>query len=166
MEHPLAPCRSEDRTQDDAGNAIAVNAQQDVFIAGMVEYNADLDPGAPSFISTSNRAPFYAKFDMDGNFVQAALGEYPGGSDNAAHRIGLDGAGNIYLSGGFNGIDVDFDPGPGTTAYTTNGNSHDGFLVKYSPTGSYLWSVQLGSLSTITANGSTGWRSIRLVVRT
>ncbi|MBK7381948.1 MAG: T9SS type A sorting domain-containing protein [Flavobacteriales bacterium] len=131
---------------NDAGNAIAVNAQQDVFIAGMVEYNADLDPGAPSFISTSNRAPFYAKFDMDGNFVQAALGEYPGGSDNAAHGIGLDGAGNIYLSGGFNGIDVDFDPGPGTTAYTTNGNSHDGFLVKYSPTGSYLWSVQLGSI--------------------
>jgi subtilisin-like proprotein convertase family protein len=57
----------------------------------------------------------------------------------------VDGQGNSYVGGYFNGT-VDFDPGPGTVNLTSAGG-HDGFLAKYSPQGTLLWTRSMGGSS-------------------
>jgi len=60
--------------------------------------------------------------------------------------VAADPLGNVYVTGTFNGI-TDFDPGSGTTALTSLGGT-DGFLAKYSPSGSLQWVSRFGGSGT------------------
>lgn len=60
-----------------------------------------------------------------------------------AMEISVDGSGNVVISGGFTGT-VDFDPGGGTSNLTGDANG-DGFIVKYTSTGTVLWARKLSS---------------------
>lgn len=132
----------------DRAYAIAVNAAQEVFVAGGAGSAADLDPGPGQFLNLGSDAAFYLKLDANGGFMHAATSYYNNLSDAHSTSIALDTAGNIHIAGLFNGYGVDFDPGPGSTNYDTNGNSYDGFIAVYAEDGTYLWSRQLGSLTT------------------
>ena len=131
----------------DRGLGITVNAAQEVYVAGGVASAADLDPGPGTFLNTGSDSPFYAKYDANGSFMHAALAYYNNLSDARAFAIALDATGRIFLAGKFNGYAVDFDPGPGSTNYDTNGNSEDGFISVYAAVGTYLWSRQLGGIN-------------------
>lgn len=73
----------------------------------------------------------------------------PGGSMNSYQFLGassstvlgratrIDAFGNIYIAGQFTGI-LDFDPGAGTQILTSAGQD-DGFILKLSPTGAFIW---------------------------
>lgn len=63
------------------------------------------------------------------------------GGDNA-YSITKDVSGNVIITGNFSGT-TDFDPGPGVFNLTAN-SFGDGFLAKYSSTGSFLWAFALG----------------------
>ena len=52
--------------------------------------------------------------------------------------IALDGSGNIYIGGNFDGM-VDFDPGPGVASRTGKGHG-DIFICKLDSSGSFLGS--------------------------
>ncbi len=53
-----------------------------------------------------------------------------------------DAAGNVYMCGKFSGT-VDVDPGAGTYNLTSNG-LFDAFVVKYSPSGQFIWAFNIG----------------------
>ncbi|MCW5898791.1 MAG: T9SS type A sorting domain-containing protein [Flavobacteriales bacterium] len=133
----------------DRAYALTVGPNGDIYLAGSVESGADLDPGPGVVTSNSPEAAFYVRLDADGNYINSFVTQYGGASDNQARAIGLDAAGNVYFAGRFNGAGsgVDFDPGPGSTAYVTNGVSADGFIAAYAADASYLWSVQVGSIA-------------------
>jgi hypothetical protein len=81
---------------------------------------ADFDPGAGTFHLTSSGSDdiFVSKLDSAGNFVWAkAMG---GPSGDAGQGIAVDGAGNVYTTGSFQGT-ADFDPGAGTFNLTSSG---------------------------------------------
>ncbi|MBI3502888.1 MAG: SBBP repeat-containing protein [Bacteroidetes bacterium] len=65
-----------------------------------------------------------------------------GSSVQLATGVAVDGSGNVYVTGFFDGGSITF----GTTTVTSAGN-RDIFLVKYSPCGNVLWAKSFGGAS-------------------
>lgn len=61
-----------------------------------------------------------------------------------ASSIAKDTLGNIYVTGNFYGT-VDFDPGPGTTNFTSPGG-YDIFVLKLDAAGNLLWARRMGGM--------------------
>ena len=129
------------------GNAIAIDGNNNIYTTGYFQGTADFNPDTATTYNLSipgtDAAVFISKLDADGNFVWAKqIGD--GGWDVGA-SIATDAAGNIYVSGQFDGS-VDFDPGPGTATLTAAGDN-DVFVVKLDPSGNLVWAKQLGGVN-------------------
>lgn len=70
-----------------------------------------------------------------------------GTQDTQSRSITVDGFGNLYITGSFNGT-VDFYSGPGVYNLTSTGitSNGDAFVCKFSPSGNLLWAKQMGGL--------------------
>jgi hypothetical protein len=152
-----------------SGQAVAVDGAGNVYTAVKLTGTADFDPGPGTFNLT--RAGLgdtvLSKFDSAGNFVWARQFAAAGAQGfAAATAIALDGDGNIYTAGAFQGT-VDFDPGPGTfdlTSTSTLAGSNvniapngatklDTYVTKLDSGGNFLWARQFGGGSGTAAGG-------------
>ncbi len=132
-------------TTTDAGYSIAVDGSGNVFTTGKFLGTANLDPGAGTYNLTDPAGGdvFVSKLDGAGNFVYAkSMG---GAGQGAGYSIALDGSGNIYTTGIYDGT-ADFDPGAGTYNLTFAG-SLDVFVSKLDASGNFLWAKSLGGTS-------------------
>ncbi|MCP4589121.1 MAG: hypothetical protein GY842_00110, partial [bacterium] len=86
---------------------------------------------------------FVSKFDSAGDFVWAK--RMGGSSIDRGERIAVDGAGNVYTTGVFEGT-ADFDPGPGTFNLSSAGSS-DIFVSKFDSAGDFVWAKRMGGMS-------------------
>lgn len=123
-------------TGNDIGNDIAVDNAGNMYTIGNFAGTADVDPSSSVFNLTSAgiNDVFVSKLDKNGNFV---YGMRLGGTGNDnGNAIEVDAAGNIYTAGMFNNT-VDFDPGTGTTEFTSAGLG-DAFLARYDPNGNFI----------------------------
>ncbi len=104
----------------DFGMDLAVDSLGTVYIVGAFVGTVDFDPGAGTQNRTSNG--LYDAFLLKLN----SAGEYQwvltwGGSQNdLASSISRNGMGDLFVGGAFEGS-CDFDPGPGSSLYTSNG---------------------------------------------
>ena len=97
----------------DKGFGLALDGSGDVYITGPFHGTVDFDPGPGEFNLTSagEADVFVSKLDKAGNLVWV---KSMGGTQfEEGIGIAVDGIGNVYTSGRFQGT-VDFDPGPGT----------------------------------------------------
>lgn len=67
------------------------------------------------------------------------------GNDDYGRDIAVDGNGNVYTVGYFNGT-IDFDPGPSTFALTSL--SDDIFITKFNSAGVFVWAGKIGGTGT------------------
>ncbi len=129
----------------DYGNAVAVDANGNVYTTGQFSLTADLDPGVGVYnlTATGNWSTFVSKLDDSGNFIWAKgiLGTW----SVTAFDITLDNQGNIYLTGFFTST-ADFDPGSGTYNLTSAGQG-DIFICKFDPAGNFVWAKKMGGSS-------------------
>ena len=117
---------------------IEFNAQGDLYIAGEYTDVYDLDPTSSVNLDTAtNHDIFLAKVDSADNFQWSIS---VGASDTIID-MKLDLQGNIIVAGSFQGIDVDFDPGPDTVLLTSGSQGYVSniFVAKYDSAGSLLW---------------------------
>jgi hypothetical protein len=132
-------------TGNDFAARIAVDASGNAYVIGWFESpDADFDPGPGSAIlGTAGSADiFFAKYDSDGNYLWA---HRAGGTNNdGCHDVALDSKDNVYLTGYFNGMNIDFDPGPGTAYLSSVASSGDVFIAKYDSSGGFLWAKGVG----------------------
>lgn len=122
-------------TANDAGNDIALDNSGNLYTVGSFNGTADMDPGTNAYnlISAGNTDAFLSKIDNNGNFVYAMrLGS---NLADVANAVSVDGSGNIYMGGMFNGT-VDFDPGAGSTELTSAGLG-DIYLAKFDANGNF-----------------------------
>jgi hypothetical protein len=85
---------------------------------------------------------FVSKLDGAGNFVWAKrLG---GTSYDYSSSLAVDGAGNVYITGDFQGT-ADFDPGAGVFNLTSAG-WNDIFVSKFNGSGNFFWAKQFGGI--------------------
>ena len=126
----------------DNGTKITTDAHGNVYITGVFEGEGDFDPGDGEFILTSagNLDIYIVKLTADGDFVWAK--NFSGVEYEESNGIGVDTAGNIYVSGYFYDP-VDFDPGAAEYEMSTAG-SGDGFIVKLKNDGSFMWAKSFG----------------------
>jgi hypothetical protein len=125
------------------GNAITVDNNGDLLIAGGFSYSADFDTGPASFIRNagSSRDAFILKMSASGNFIWMRQMGSPSGGDNA-YALRTDAADNIYSTGSFQDV-ADMDPGAGTFDLTAAG-ADDIFISKLDAGGNFICASQIG----------------------
>lgn len=118
-----------------------------VYLAGMFQYNADLDPGpGVQTVTCSNDGAFFvSKFTPDGMLVWSR--SFCSGPYSEVSALAVDSAGNTFITGHFTRT-LDADPGPGTflldAPLNVGTENQDAFVIKLDPQGSFGWAARLG----------------------
>lgn len=123
---------------------IAADASGNVYITGHFGNTVDFDPGTgtASLTATGTFDIFLAKYNSNGGYEWAI--NMGGPAVDFGRAVAVDASGNVII-GGYYMISADFDPGTGTTTLTSRNGSPDGYLAKYTSSGSLLWAKSLGS---------------------
>ena len=119
---------------DDAGN---------VYLAGQFENTTTI--GATSLTSAGSTDIWVAKLNTSGTVVWVR--SFGSNGSDWGNGVGVDGAGNVYVSGGMQGS-VTF----GSTTLTSAGNN-DLFLTKLNTSGTVQWATRVGG----TGDDNGGW---------
>jgi len=114
-----------------SGNAIVVDSNQDVYIAGIIQDSVIFEMGGAEFILDPGQYgqgenAFVAKYGPEGDFVWAAQVE--GVNVDYGGGIAASDYSDVYSTGSFQGI-ADFDPSDNSFDLVSAGN-HDVFLWK------------------------------------
>ncbi|MBL4587317.1 MAG: PKD domain-containing protein, partial [Flavobacteriales bacterium] len=135
----------------DNGLGVAVDGLGNVFVTGSYNGTSVNGGGTPYYIGGMNISPFnddlgnvfLAKFTTSGTPLWAEnIGSLGLSGYVAARDICTDPAGNVYLTGHFDGS-IDFDPNSGTI--TNSNGSSDIFIARYSVDGYLDFIKQYGS---------------------
>ncbi|OFX44628.1 MAG: hypothetical protein A2046_01215 [Bacteroidetes bacterium GWA2_30_7] len=128
---------------------ITIDGSGNIYITGQFQgNNFDVDLSgtvtASDLSSAGSNDIFYAKYDNNGNYVWAY--RIGGTGSDYGKSIALDGSNNVYITGWFSNVTVDFNPS-GTTNDLTNSGGADIFYAKYDNNGSYQWAQKIGGTS-------------------
>jgi len=122
---------------DGAGSLIA-DESGNAYIGGTINVGDALrEPGAPT------PDGFVAKYDSGGN--QVWLNQLSTAGDEGVIDLTMDSQGNIVAVGSTS-----------ASLFAANAGGDDAFAVKYSPSGTALWSHQFGTSSDDSASGVAG----------
>lgn len=128
--------------------SIVTDPAGNIYTTGYFNGTADFNPG-PGVANLVTQLPqdtdiFVSKLDASGNYVWAkSMGGLAGGGEGGL-GIAVDGAGNVYTTGFFNGT-VDFDPGAGVyNLTTTTFTNQDVYVSKLDVNGNFVWAGKWG----------------------
>ncbi len=143
---------------DGSANCDGAGGTDCVLVAG--NFGATVDFGTGSLTSAGGTDIFVAKYSSAGAALWAR--RFGGATDDSAYGIAVDASGNILVTGYFT-VSADFGGGTLSSPYF----DEDTFVVKFSPSGGYLWSRNFGNTSrdigqavALATNGDaivTGW---------
>ena len=140
------------------GQSIAVDASNNIVIAGEFEDTVDFDPGPSNFtlIGIGNVTQFYVlKLDQNGSFLWAnafySTGNVPQCEVNS---LDCDQTGSVYLTGSFRGV-IDFDPGPDSAIFSNSIGGWDLFVLKLNANGGFTF-AKIVAGKAATNYGATG----------
>ena len=112
----------------------------------------DFDPGSGTAYGTvyGYADGYVAVLESNGAYVWATT--FGTSSEDGTGAITADAEGNLYVVGSFGGGrsytggsgTIDVDPGAGVASFTASGSNEDVYVVKLSPTGSYVWGRSVG----------------------
>ena len=121
----------------DKGTAIAVDGASNVLVTGY--FNGTVNFGLGTVTSAGGPDVFLVKYTPEGAPLWAK--RFGGSGFDVAHGIGVDGGGNVAVTGEFQNT-ADFG-----TGLLTSAGGRDIFLAEYSPDGAPLWSRSFGGTS-------------------
>ncbi len=121
---------------------IAEDISGNIYLAGQFNGTTDFDPGPLVYNLTSFGVAdiFISKLDSNGNFIWAK--QMGGTLADVAQCVALDNAGNVYVTGSFQGT-ADFDPSPSSYTLMANSGMYLPFVAKLDPSGNFVWAKQV-----------------------
>ncbi len=134
----------------DFGRRITVDPAGNSYTTGTFRSIVDFDPGAGTTNVTSLGLEdvYIEKLDPNGNLLwNRRVG---GNGSDAANGIALDGAGSVYITGGFSNT-ADMDPGGATNNLTSNGGI-DAFILRLDIASNFIWVRGFGGVGTDMGN--------------
>jgi len=131
----------------DYGFGIATDSTGNVFVTGQYAsavtlYNTGGGTGATLTNSGVNDV-FLAKYSSAGAVLWATRIASTG--DDSGNGVATDSAGNVVVTGSYNGALTLYNTGGGTGATLTNSGGSDAFLAKYSSAGAVIWATRIAS---------------------
>ena len=129
-------------TENDAGNAIAIDSARNVYITGSTDSSIfPINHGSTGTSHAGNADAFVVKINTNGTNI--VYSEYIGGSrDDIGRGIAVDAAGNAFITG--ETVSTNF---PVNNAFQSafNGGGNDAFVTKLGPAGTpFVYSTYLG----------------------
>ena len=128
----------------DAGEAINVDSDGNIFLSGCFSQTVDFDPGRGVDNRTSNGRDdvYVTKLGPDGSYRWTQT--FGGPSFDIGFGVATDSVGAVIVCGEYRGT-VDFNPGEGEDIRTSNGEE-DVFITKLGSDGSYRWTHTFGGV--------------------
>jgi hypothetical protein len=123
---------------DDAATALSVDGSGNVIVTGSFKYSVDFGGGTLTSASPGFSDIFLIKYSGAG--VHQWSRQFGDTGNDTGYGVRVDASGNVVVTGSFVG-GVDFGGG----RLTSNLNSNDIFIAKYSATGGHSWSRAFGS---------------------
>lgn len=123
------------------GRGLAVDAAGNVYVGGVLSGTAYPGGAAGALTSAGSQNTVFTKYNSQGNALWMRQGGGAGGVSSIS-ALGVDAAGNIYLTGSFSGT-VSF----GTTKLVGQNNTSQILLAKCSSAGDFLWVRSEGGLA-------------------
>ena len=120
------------------GQGVTIDPMGNVLLVGY--FQGTIDFGGGTLTSAGSNDVYVAKLAPDGTHIWSK--RFGDAVDQRGQALGIDAAGNIYVSGWFAGT-INF----GGNALTSAGGE-DSFLVKLSPDGTHIWSKRFGAANT------------------
>ena len=127
----------------------AIDGTGYAYLAGRFTGTADLDPSdTTKALAAGGTAwtPFVVKIGYTGDYIWGRTLRPitpTAGANNAITGLGVDGIGNVFAGGTFQGT-VDFDPSAANVNLTSSNNSTDGFIWKLNPDGTQGYARKFG----------------------
>ncbi|HKR04461.1 MAG TPA: SBBP repeat-containing protein, partial [Bacteroidia bacterium] len=160
-------------SEDNNGYSIAVDKAGNIYTTGTFTGTVDFDPDSLSVypLSSAITGPFHndiyiLKLSSAGNFIWAKS-FYNAGAwlfGDHATSIVLNDSADLFIAGGFDASNTDFDPGPGTYYLSAQGNYYSSFICRLDSSGAFkmatkfdnasLWSIDLDKSGNIYTSGS------------
>jgi hypothetical protein len=145
-------------TGDETPFKITSDAGGNIYITGRFENIVDFDPGSGNASRTSNGGfdIFLAKYDANGNFQW--VNTFGGALNDQGMDVTVDPVhANVIITGGYQSLNMDMDPGGGTQIITNNGNASfntgNCYVAAYSASvGVYQWAFNIGGYGGATGN--------------
>jgi Glucodextranase, domain B/Beta-propeller repeat len=128
----------------DQGAGIAVDSAGNVYVTGFFNGSATFAPGQANqttLTTAGDRDMFVAKYDFIGTLVWARRSGGTGA--DRGFSIAVDGSGNSYVTGLFNGT-ATFGPGQPNQTTLTSAGSDDIFVAQYDSNGALQWVKRAG----------------------
>ena len=126
----------------DAGRGVTVTLTGNVWVAGHFSEAVDFNPNPDDETLTAQGLEdiFVATYTSQGNYIRAL--QIGGNENDEVNGIHMEVSGNILLTGMFRGH-VDFNPST-FTAFLGSQGGDDGYVVKLSPSGTFVWARSFG----------------------
>ncbi len=140
-------------TQSDQAFTIGLDPLANVYVGGFFSSaNTDFDPGsgASTLSSLGGGDIFYARYDSSGAYIWAR--QIGSAGTEHCEDLDVDSLGHVYITGYFNGTNVDFDPGSGSALLSSNASS-DICFGHYDNNGDYVWAAKIGGTGNDHGNG-------------
>ena len=131
----------------DKATSIAVDGSGNAYVIG--EFTNSVDFGGTAFDVGYGTGMFILKLDASGTlaWAQGIMGKDPNNNDLISGKsVAVDGSGNIYISGLFDAVSMDFNPLPGLAneyLLTSPAQFGSGFIAKYDNSGLFVWAKRL-----------------------
>jgi hypothetical protein len=125
------------------GTSISIDKQNNLYVLGTYSNTVDFDPNAGVYEMTGG-AGFLLKLTPNADFLWVKPIQFT--SYYSINRVTVDNDGNPYIIGYFSGV-LDCDPSAATYNLTTATSDYDGFMLKLSTAGNFLWAGQIGDAS-------------------
>ena len=126
------------------GSSIAIDANGFIYVTGNFQgSNVDFDPSGSALLSSAGGSDiFVAKYNTAGQYQWAFRVGGTGG--DVGYQIATDASSSIYVTGYFQGTNIDFDPSGSAANLSSAGGSTDIFVAKYNSAGQYQWAFKIG----------------------